>query len=133
MVSGLPRTPRKTAVSMTTQLAPMRTAPLSALTTAPNPIEVLAPIETSPQIVAFGAIRADGSMAGCFPLCSRIMGPPSKYVVTSAGIGREGCKAPADAEPKRLARVAPGCGLVERILPPLNLVHSLPTWDGCRL
>jgi hypothetical protein len=64
------------AESMTTQFAPILTAPLSALTTAPKPIEVLAPIDTSPQIVAFGAMRADGSMAGRFPLCSRIIGVP---------------------------------------------------------
>jgi hypothetical protein len=76
----------------------MRTAPLSALTTAPKPIEVLAPTDTSPQIVAFGAMRADGAMAGRFPLCSRIMGFPRKYVATSARIRRDGRKASVDAE-----------------------------------
>ena len=76
MVSGLPRTPRRTAVSMTTQLVPMWTAPLSALTTAPKPIEMLAPINTSPQIVAFGAMRADRSITGRFPLCSENHGLP---------------------------------------------------------
>lgn len=44
--------------------------PLSAVSTAPNPTEVLGPTLTSPQITAVGAIRAVGSMAGRLPECS---------------------------------------------------------------
>ena len=67
------RTPRITAVSMTTQFSPIVTLPLSAVITTPKPIEEFGPMVTSPQITAFGAMRAEGSMLGFLPLCSRIM------------------------------------------------------------
>jgi hypothetical protein len=80
IISGLRRTPRSTAVSMITQLAPIATGPLSAVMTAPNPMDTLGPIETSPQIVAFGATRAEASIVGCLPLCSNIMILPRSCV-----------------------------------------------------
>ena len=56
--NGLPCTARNTAVSITTQSSPMVIGPLSAVKTAPKPIEQFAPIVTSPQMIAFGAILA---------------------------------------------------------------------------
>jgi hypothetical protein len=65
---------------MITQLAPIATGPLSAVMTAPNPMDTLGPIETSPQIVAFGATRAEASIVGRLPLCSNIMILPRSCV-----------------------------------------------------
>jgi len=76
ITSRLSRTPRSAAVSMMTQLAPIVIGPLSANTIAPNPIYTFGPIETSPQRVAFGAMRTDGSRRGRLALCSRIAVPP---------------------------------------------------------
>ena len=76
IVAGLPRTPRITAVSMTTQLAPSTTGPLSAVSTAPKPMEQFGPAVTSPHTVAFGATRAVGSMTGAAPPCVRIIAMP---------------------------------------------------------
>jgi hypothetical protein len=73
MITGLPRTPRITAVSITTQLAPKTIGPLSAVSTTPKPIEQFGPMVTSPQTVAFGATRVVGWMAGVAPACSIII------------------------------------------------------------
>ncbi len=65
--------PRIVAVSMMTQLLPTVIGPLLAVSTAPKPIELFAPIVTSPQRTALGAMRAVGSIFGVAPLCSRSM------------------------------------------------------------
>src|SRR5262245_25499868 len=64
MVRDASRTPRRTAVSITMQLSPMKIGPLSATSTQPKPIEQFEPIVTSPQITAFGAIRDDTEIFG---------------------------------------------------------------------
>ena len=56
---------------MTTQFSPITIGPLLALSTAPKPIEQLAPIVTSPHNVAFGATRAEGSILGAMALYSQ--------------------------------------------------------------
>src|SRR5215831_4524710 len=56
---------------MMTQFAPILIGPLSAVRTAPKPIELFGPIVTSPQTTAVGATRADGWMRGATPLWSR--------------------------------------------------------------
>src|SRR5262245_9712369 len=56
---------------MMTQFAPISIGPLSAVRTAPKPIELFGPIVTSPQTTAVGATRADGWMRGATPLWSR--------------------------------------------------------------
>src|SRR5215467_13296479 len=71
MRTGLRLSPRITAVSMMTQFAPISIGPLSAVRTAPKPIELFGPIVTSPQTTAVGATRADGWMRGATPLWSR--------------------------------------------------------------
>src|SRR5262249_32187026 len=56
---------------MMTQFAPISIGPLSAVRTAPKPIELFGPIVTSPQTTAVGATRADGWMRGAPPLWPR--------------------------------------------------------------
>src|SRR5437763_5270223 len=52
---------------MMMQLAPIAIGPLSAVSTAPKPIEQLGPIVTSPHTTALGAIRLVAWILGCLP------------------------------------------------------------------
>src|SRR4030095_7578007 len=62
---------RTTAFSMMMQYRPTRMEPpLSPIMRAPCNTREPAPIATSPQIVASGAIHAVGSICGRFPACS---------------------------------------------------------------
>ena len=55
-LAGCSGTPRMTAFSITTQLAPISTEPPSAVSTAPNSTRLCGPTLTSPQSTAVGAM-----------------------------------------------------------------------------
>src|SRR6266566_1959310 len=61
---------RITALSITMQFSPMVIGAPSATIHAPNIMRVPRPIETFPQIVAFGATYAELSISGMLPSCS---------------------------------------------------------------
>ena len=63
----------RTAFSMMMHSQPMLIDPPSAMTCAPNMTRQLGPIVTLPQITAFGATQALGSIRGVAPSCSMII------------------------------------------------------------
>src|SRR5262245_8787428 len=63
----------RTAFSMMMHSRPILIDPPSAITCAPNMTRQLGPIVTLPQITAFGATQAAGSIRGVAPSCLMIM------------------------------------------------------------
>ena len=80
--AGVAARPRTSACSITTQRAPIVTAPSSAVTTAPNSTRASGPTVTSPHSTAVGATYALGSTTGARPRCST-----STPAQLDAGIG----------------------------------------------
>src|SRR5262245_2542791 len=63
----------RTAFSMMMHSRPILIDPPSAITCAPNMMRQLGPIVTLPQITAFGATQAAGSIRGVAPSCLMII------------------------------------------------------------
>src|SRR5262249_9853407 len=63
----------RTAFSMMMHSRPILIDPPSAITCAPNMTRQFGPIETLPQITAFGATQAAGSIRGVAPSCLMII------------------------------------------------------------
>src|SRR5262249_50727007 len=63
----------RTAFSMMMHSRPILIDPPSAITCAPNMTRQLGPIVTLPQITAFGATQAAGSIRGVAPSCLMII------------------------------------------------------------